>query len=111
MTGTVTGLWRHPIKSHGREALDSVTLNPGQTMPGDRVWAVAHEMSQADGSEWVHCGHFSRVSKVPELMAITATVIINSITVNPLLVENPFFPFCGSLLYSALVGISHLRRI
>ncbi|MCE8514229.1 MOSC domain-containing protein [Ruegeria pomeroyi] len=74
MTGTVTGLWRHPIKSHGREALDSVTLNPGQTMPGDRVWAVAHEMSQADGSEWVHCGHFSRVSKVPELMAITATL-------------------------------------
>jgi len=74
MTGTVTGLWRHPIKSHGREALDSVTLSPGQTMPGDRVWAVAHEMSQADGSEWVHCGHFSRVSKVPELMAISATL-------------------------------------
>lgn len=72
MTGTVTSLWRHPIKSHGREALDRVTLTAGQTMPGDRVWAVAHEKSRADGSQWAPCVNFSRVSKAPGLMAITA---------------------------------------
>lgn len=72
MTGHVTSLWRHPIKSHGREELSATTLDPGQTMPGDRVWAVAHERSDADGSAWVPCAHFSRVSKAPELMAITA---------------------------------------
>ncbi|MHA6263263.1 MOSC domain-containing protein [Arenibacterium sp. CAU 1754] len=74
MTGTVTSLWRHPIKSHGREELDCIDLIAGQTMPGDRVWAVAHEASKADGSEWVPCANFSRVSKAPGLMAITATL-------------------------------------
>ncbi|GGH40620.1 hypothetical protein SAMN05444007_11548 [Cribrihabitans marinus] len=72
MTGSVVSLWRHPIKSHGREALDRVTLEAGQTMPGDRIWAVAHEASRADGSEWVPCANFSRVAKAPQLMAITA---------------------------------------
>lgn len=71
MTGRVTEIWRHPIKSHGREALETVALTAGQTMPWDRVWAVAHENSTADGCVWVPCGNFSRVSRVPQLMAIT----------------------------------------
>lgn len=68
----ITGLWRHPLKSHGREALEAVTLRAGEAMPFDRLWAVAHDASEADGSEWVPCAHFSRVSKAPELMAITS---------------------------------------
>ncbi|CAD0185850.1 putative Fe-S protein [Ruegeria sp. THAF57] len=72
MSAEVTSLWRHPIKSHGHEAVETVTLNPGQTMPGDRVWAIAHEASKADGSEWVPCANFSRGAKAPQLMAITA---------------------------------------
>ena len=38
----VAALWRHPIKSHGREALQTVALTAGQTMPFDRTWAVMH---------------------------------------------------------------------
>lgn len=72
MTGKLTQIWRHPIKSHGREALEKVLLTAGQTMPGDRVWAVAHEESKADGSEWVSCRNFSIGSKAPMLMAIDA---------------------------------------
>lgn len=72
MTGVITSIWRHPIKSHGREALESVELIAGQTMPGDRVWAVAHAGSTADGSAWELCANFSRVAKAPELMAIAA---------------------------------------
>lgn len=72
MTATVTEIWRHPIKSHGRETLESVTLEAGKAMPLDRVWAVAHERSTADGSTWASCGQFCRVAKVPSLMAITA---------------------------------------
>jgi MOSC domain-containing protein len=72
MTGMVTSLWRHPIKSHGRESLDAVTLIAGQTMPGDRVWAVAHEMSKADNSAWARCASFSIGSKAPKLTAINA---------------------------------------
>ncbi len=72
MIGSITDIWRHPIKSHGRERLDDVTLTPGQTMPGDRVWAVAHEASKADGTRWVPCANFSRGAKAPQLMAISA---------------------------------------
>jgi len=68
----ITALYRHPLKSHGREALEAVTLQAGQSMPFDRRWAVAHEDSKADGSEWAGCANFSRGSKAPALMAINA---------------------------------------
>ena len=74
MTGTVASIWRHPIKSHGREALEAVSLIAGQTMPWDRAWAVAHEVSKATNEAWSPCAAFSRVSKAPALMAITATL-------------------------------------
>lgn len=72
MTPQVAALWRHPIKGHGREALDRVELFEGQTMPWDRRWAVAHEMARTDGTEWTPCTEFSRGSKVAALMAIDA---------------------------------------
>ncbi|WP_370229625.1 MOSC domain-containing protein [Cognatishimia sp.] len=71
MTLTVTSLWRHPIKAHGREEVSEVTLVPGQSMPGDRLWAVAHEAAQLDGQNWVRCTNFTRAAGSPKLMAIT----------------------------------------
>jgi len=68
----VSALWRHPIKSHGREALQSVTLTKGQTMPWDRRWAVAHALAKSDGSAWAASVNYSRGSKLPALMAINA---------------------------------------
>jgi hypothetical protein len=68
----VQALWRHPIKAHGREALQSVTLTKGQTIPWDRRWAVAHALAKSDGRAWAPCVNYSRGSKVPELMAINA---------------------------------------
>jgi uncharacterized protein len=41
-------------------------------MPGDRVWAVAHDASQATGATWSPCTQFNRVAKAPALMAVTA---------------------------------------
>jgi uncharacterized protein YcbX len=81
MTGQITQIVRHPIKSHGREAVAHVSLTAGQTMPWDRTWAVAHELSDADGSEWVPCQHFSRGAKAPALAAITAELDEDSVTV------------------------------
>lgn len=97
MTVTVTELFRHPIKSHGREQLGSVMLSAGATMPGDRVWAVANQMARIapDATEWAVSGNFSRGSKCPGLMALNArlddaagTVTLShfdlgEITVNP----------------------------
>lgn len=89
MTKTVTNIWRHPLKSHGREALDSVTMIAGQTLPGDRVWAVAHEASEADGSQWEPCQNFTRGSKAPQLMAINARLDDDS---NQLTLSHPNQP-------------------
>lgn len=68
----VREIFRHPLKSHGREALKAVILTANKTMPWDRCWAVAHDASTADGSEWVPCANFSRGAKAPSLMAISA---------------------------------------
>ena len=63
-------IFRHPIKSHGRERLERVTLEAGRTMPFDRLWAVAHEAARLEGTGWAPCANFSRGSKAPGLMAI-----------------------------------------
>jgi uncharacterized protein YcbX len=73
MTGRVAAIWRHPIKSHGRETLNNVTLTAGQTMPGDRVWAVAHEASKADGSAWAPSAAWSIGTRTGSLQAIAAS--------------------------------------
>jgi len=74
MSPRVTGLWRHPIKSHGREALTRTRLTAGATMPWDRTWAVAHDAAPIDGTDWAPCANFSRGAKAPALMAINAAL-------------------------------------
>ena len=70
----VAALWRHPIKSHGREALQSVSLTAGQTMPWDRHWAVAHDRTKFDAAEpaWAHCRNFMIGASTPALAGIWA---------------------------------------
>ncbi|MEM8536520.1 MAG: MOSC domain-containing protein [Pseudomonadota bacterium] len=60
MTIRVYSLWRHPIKSHGRERLEQVTLTAGQTFPFDRHWALLHAKSKLDPAapEWMACRNF-----------------------------------------------------
>ncbi len=72
----VTGLWRHPIKSHGREALERVTLTKGATMPWDRHWAVMHAKSKFEPTnpEWVGCRNFVIGSLNPALAGFWATL-------------------------------------
>ncbi|PWE32733.1 molybdenum cofactor biosysynthesis protein [Maritimibacter sp. 55A14] len=74
MTGRVAHIWRHPIKSHGREALDEVTLEAGRTMPWDRTWAVIHDAARYDTEtpQWAPSAQFSRCAKTASLQAITA---------------------------------------
>lgn len=73
MTARVGALWRHPIKSHGREALDRVTLTAGATIPWDRRWAVAHDATEVPDTGWAPCRNFTRGAQAPQLMAIDAT--------------------------------------
>lgn len=74
MIGRVAHIWRHPLKSHGREMMQSVTLETGKTIPFDRHWAVAHERHHFDleNPAWVPCGNFARGAKNPAIMAINS---------------------------------------
>lgn len=63
-------IWRYPIKSHGRESIAEIKVVAGKALPRDRLWAVVHENSSVDGSQWAACHNFSRGSKAPGLMAI-----------------------------------------
>lgn len=76
MTATLAAIWRHPIKSHGREELAEARLAEGASLPWDRHWAVAHEAARIDRANpaWVNWVNFSRGAKAPELMAIDATL-------------------------------------
>lgn len=75
MTGVVAGIWRHPIKSHGREELLRVPVTEGRCLPFDRHWAVAHQAAKLqDDHSWVPCSNFSRGAKAPKLMAISAAI-------------------------------------
>ncbi len=71
MTGSLAHIARHPIKSHGREDLAKVTLTPGDGLPFDRHWAVAHDAAKLVPG-WNPCVNFARGSKAPGLMAISA---------------------------------------
>lgn len=68
----VAALWRHPIKSHGREALNSVALATGMPLPWDRRWAVVHEAAVDDATkgEWIPCQNFMIGTRTPGLAGI-----------------------------------------
>lgn len=70
----VAALWRHPIKSHGREQLDAINLMTGQTMPWDRHWAVTHNKTKFDHAApaWETCRNFMIGTSTPGLAGIWA---------------------------------------
>jgi len=80
---TVAALWRHPIKSHGREALETVTLVAGQTMPWDRHWAVTHDSTKfdADSPAWVMCRNFMIGTVTPGLAGVWAALDVENHTI------------------------------
>lgn len=79
--GQLAQIWRYPVKSHGREAIAAARLTAGECLPGDRIWAIAHEASKADHSAWSPCSGFTRVASSPALAAIKAQLHDDSQTV------------------------------
>jgi len=73
VTATVSALWRHPIKSHGRERLERMTLTEGG-VPFDRHWAVTHAATKYDGTDWVSCNNFLIGTKLPALAGVWAAL-------------------------------------
>ena len=80
---TVAALWRHPIKSHGREALAFVDLRAGQTFPWDRHWAVTQDNTKFDPADpaWITCRNFMIGAATPALAGIWASLDTDCATV------------------------------
>ena len=71
---SVTTLWRHPIKSHGRETCARADLRAGEAFPFDRFWAITHDATQHDGGDWSSCRNFMIGARTPALAGIWATL-------------------------------------
>ena len=62
--GTVTGLWRYPVKSMGGEELSSSTLDL-RALHGDRMWAVRD----------LELGAVTTARRLPQLLGCTARFV------------------------------------
>lgn len=78
---TLAQIWRHPIKGVGAEELGQVTLTEGRPLPLDRAWAIL-ATGQEDTGEWQKCSNFARGCLGPSLMAVTAAVDGDQITLS-----------------------------
>jgi uncharacterized protein len=60
MDAAVNAIYRYPVKGLSAEALDRVTLSPGQCLPEDRRFAIALGTTQFDFArpEWLSKTHF-----------------------------------------------------
>ena len=72
----VDQIWRHPVKSLGAERVNSLSLEEGRTLPGDRVWALTYENSRFDQTNpaWAPSQVFLRCSIAPLFAAVSAKV-------------------------------------
>ncbi|MEM8789185.1 MAG: MOSC N-terminal beta barrel domain-containing protein [Pseudomonadota bacterium] len=77
----IARLYRHPIKGVGAEELPATDVRAGQTLPGDRLWAVAHEAAKLTEG-WNRCANFIRGAKSAQLMAITAKTEADTVTLS-----------------------------
>lgn len=85
MSITVHALYRHPVKGLSPEALEATTLAPGQGLPGDRRYALAHGSTAFDPAapQWLAKSHFLMLAKNPRLAALTTRWIesTNTLTI------------------------------
>lgn len=72
MTGTVAGIFRHPVKGFTPEPLMSVGLAPGAGFPHDRIYAVENGPSGFDpgAPEFVPKTKFAVLMSMPKVAAV-----------------------------------------
>ncbi|TPE50457.1 MOSC domain-containing protein [Amaricoccus solimangrovi] len=115
----VSHLWRHPIKGHGAEAVRETRLAPSETMPWDRVWAIAHDAARITpgATGWMPCANFARGARTPALMAIRARMDEEAGTVTlthprmPELTVDPDLPEDAERLVAWARGLAEEGRV
>jgi uncharacterized protein YcbX len=71
VSGTLAGLYRHPVKGFTPEPLTAVALGPGEGFPFDRVWAVENGPSGFDpeAPAFVPKQKFTVLASIPRVAA------------------------------------------
>lgn len=71
--GTLSGLYRHPVKGFTPEPLAEVALAPGEGFPFDRVWAVENGPSGFDPAApvFIPKQKFTVLASIPRVAAAT----------------------------------------
>lgn len=77
MTWSLAHIFRHPVKSVGEEALQSVDLSAGKAMPWDRRWAIAHGAA-GDITGWAASANFVTQTHVPKMAQIRMSFLPES---------------------------------
>lgn len=81
MIKTLEQIWRHPIKGVGAELITTAVLTQGRPLPFDRAFAILAGEA-IDTGEWQKCKNFARGCYGPSLMAVTASVADDLITLS-----------------------------
>src|SRR5579872_936742 len=69
---TIAALYRYPVKGLSPELLERVALQPGQTFPNDRAYAIENGRSKFDPAEprWLPKASFLMLMKNERLAAL-----------------------------------------
>ena len=75
MTIAVARICRYPVKGLSAETLERVELRPGEGLPGDRRFAIAHgdERLESAKLEWQPKTSFLMLMRNPRLAALETT--------------------------------------
>ena len=69
----IESLWHYPIKGVGGNAINRTTLSIGQTLPGDRRYALSAgnlKAAQAGDGVWLQKAHFLQLMQTESLAAL-----------------------------------------
>lgn len=67
----LAAIYRHPIKAHGREALEHTHLHKDEVLPYDRIWAIQHDQAKQEFDDaWLSCNNMMRGARAGRLQAI-----------------------------------------
>ena len=74
MTVTLQGIYRYPVKGLSADPLGSVALTPGETLPHDRRFAIAHGSTKFDPTapQWLPKQNFLMLAKDEKLAQLEA---------------------------------------
>lgn len=74
MTAKLHGIYRYPVKGLSAESLEAAPLTPGETLPHDRRFAIAHGSTKFDvaAPKWLPRQNFLMLAKDEKLAQLEA---------------------------------------